>query len=156
MCFASKLQRYREQGLPWLALCLQRVPERIKGNKLLLTLTFLSCIGMIENNAYVENERLREPMKELPLTQKMMQELQLQSRFSLPRRSGFIVWRLHEVIPYRMPGPDRKPAPKKPRVEEQEEEEKPLEEALVEVDPGEGPSSWQHLGPSDGLPKSCP
>lgn len=95
---------------------------------------------MIENNAYVDNERLLELMKELPLTQKIMKELQLQSHFSLPRRSGFIVWRLHEDIPYRMPGPDHQPAAKKPRVEEQEEEEKPPEEALVEVDPGEGPS----------------
>ncbi len=138
LCYGSKLARFREQELPWLEKCLVRIPENVKGDRLLRALTFLSCIGMIENNLFVEDGALQALIREIPLTQKTMQDLQLQSRFSLPRRSGFLVWRLHEDIPSRLPlSLTTKQPPSKKRRNEDETEQQPPEEALQEVNPDE-------------------
>eukprot|EP00064_Thunnus_orientalis_P026271 superscaffoldBa00016092_g26768 len=127
LCFPSKLDRYREQGMPWLEKCLVRLPNKMVHGEKLKTLTFLSCIGMIENGDYVDYVALRELTLDLPLRQSKMQELHLQSHHSLPKVGPFVVWRLHEDIPCRVPKLERRltskePQNKKPRQEEPEEE----------------------------------
>ena len=126
LCFPSKLDRYREQGMPWLEKCLVGLPNKMVHGEKLETLTFLSCIGIIENGDYVDYVAPRELTLDLPLRQSKMQELHLQSHHSLPKVGPLVVWRLHEDIPCRVPKLEthltsKEPQNKKPRQEEPED-----------------------------------
>ena len=89
--------------MPWLEKCLVGLPNKMVHGEKLETLTFLSCIGIIENGDYVDYVAPRELTLDLPLRQSKMQELHLQSHHSLPKVGPLVVWRLHEDIPCRVP-----------------------------------------------------
>ena len=101
----------------------------------LIVLTFLSCVGMLMNSDFVSYAEMRKLMDELPIPQSRMQQLHLQSSFTLPYVRWATVWRLHEDIEYKLGTPANKPPPVLKRKSEEEEgpPEQPVED-VQEVD----------------------
>lgn len=133
LVFSRKLERYQEHGMPWVALCMKRMARanpRLDDSNSLRIITFLSCIALIENNDYVDFRRMQELIRELPLTMNQLQQLLLLSKFTLPHKTPFQLWKLHESIPTRLP-PRGSAPPKKARQEEVQPEQ-PVEEEDVQ------------------------
>eukprot|EP00064_Thunnus_orientalis_P023174 superscaffoldBa00008508_g23405 len=140
--FPSKLDCYREQGMPWLEKCLVWLPNKMDHGEKLKALMFLSCIAFIENGDYVDFKALQDLMLTLPLEQSKMQELRIQSRHSRPKVRTFMVWCLHDDIPCRVAKPETClsstwPQAKKPHQEEPEEEPEDIQVVDEEDRPAE-------------------
>lgn len=101
LSWSRNLQVYRDHGMPWMEKVLVRLPRMAAGQELLL-LTFLSCIGMLQNGDYVSYNDLAVLVTQLPVPQSRLQALHLMSNFSLPRMSGVVLYKLHEDIPHRL------------------------------------------------------
>lgn len=140
LCYCRKLDRYREQGMPWLEKCMLRLPANLQSSEeKLKVLVFLSSVALLENNDFVDYKAMDILLRDLPLNMARMQELLLLSKYILPKGTPFKLWRLHETIPTRMPalakaGSSLHPPPaKKPRVEEAEEDQEDVQ-LVQEVD----------------------
>ncbi|KAM3597676.1 uncharacterized protein V6R79_007891 [Siganus canaliculatus] len=103
LVFSSKCEKYRERGFPWLDKCIRRIPAQLLTTKEELTvLVFLSCIGLLENNQFVDFKALQLLLKDLPISIARMQELLLMSKFILNIGGPFRLWKLHETLPTRL------------------------------------------------------
>lgn len=104
LTYTWNLDKYRDHGMAWMEKVLSRLPEAMKKtpNICLRALTFISCVGMVMNGDYFDYNHLRELLTEISYTvsQKDLQRLHIQSRFTLPKVFNIVIWRLHEDIPY--------------------------------------------------------
>lgn len=110
LSYSRNLERYQEYGMPWPTHCLVRLPKDLPQPQRLLILTFLSCVGMIQNEDYVSFADLGRLLKDMGMAQSQLQNLHLQSKFLLPKVFAFKLWRLHESVPYRMGAPPKPPS----------------------------------------------
>lgn len=144
LVYHSKLERYREQGMPWLHICMLRVSKAVQPTKEVVdVLTFLSCIALLENNDFVDFKALEGLLRDMPFPMSRMQELLLLSKYILPKGTPFKLWKLHETIPTRLPprqagAAAQQQPPKRARVEENEEQqqEDDVQEVEEEEEPG--------------------
>lgn len=120
--------------MPWLEKCMLRLPATIqRSEERLKVFVFLSSIAMLENNDFVDFKTMESLLRELPLTMARMQELLLLSKYILPKGTPFKLWRLHETIPTRVAAVTaagtslQPPAPKKPCVEEAEQDQEDIQ-----------------------------
>lgn len=130
LSYSKNLDKYRERGMPWLEKCLARLPKGMPREKLVDALAFISSVAMIHNHDYISFGVLAEFSKQLPVTQRTMQQLHILSNLMLLPHLN--IWRLHESLPFKIP--DSAPVPVKPveqKVVRQPHEE-PIEE-LVEI-----------------------
>ncbi|KAM3605325.1 uncharacterized protein V6R79_023838 [Siganus canaliculatus] len=139
LCYGTRLERFREQGMPWLPKCMTRLSAATSNTDVWLTcLTFLSAVGMLENNMYVDFKQLNQLLRDLPIPVSRLQELLLLSKHLLQKgNTSFQLWKLHETIPTRVSTecPKAAPAaqdPKKVRVEEREPDEEDIQEVTDE------------------------
>lgn len=60
LCYAKTLEPYKERGMPWLEKCMVRSSPAMGCNHahFLTTLTFLSAVGLLENNTFVKYKTL--------------------------------------------------------------------------------------------------
>lgn len=79
-------------------------------NQRLQTLTFISCLGHIQNGDYVSIAQLGALMGEMPLSQNELQRMKILSPLILLHSPS--VKRLHETVPHKMPRQQPKPPPK--------------------------------------------
>ncbi|KAM3603027.1 uncharacterized protein V6R79_022549 [Siganus canaliculatus] len=129
LCYGTRLERFREQGMPWLPKCMTRLSAATSDKEVWLTcLTFLSAVGLLENNMYVDFKQLNQLLRDLPMPVSRLQELLLLSKYLLQKgNTPFRLWKLHETIPTRVSMTAPGPAPaatqaKKKRVEEEKEQ----------------------------------
>lgn len=136
LTYSRNLEKYRDHGMAWMEKVLTRLPPGLKKtpNMMLRVLTFVSCIGMLMNGDYVSYNQLRNLLDEMSNTfsQKDLQKLQIQLRFTLPKVFNMVIWKLHEDIPYHVV-PQVRPVLKTPQRLECPEDELP-EEDVQEVE----------------------
>lgn len=124
LMFASKLAKYQSYGMAWMQRCLERLLQAVpkfSTEDSLKVMTFVSCIGMLMNNDYVDFQTLKDLHSSLPCPQSRLQDLNLLSKSILPCRAPLSLWKLSHTIPHRLPA-----RPKVPRAEV--EGKRPLEE----------------------------
>ena len=83
LCFSKHLEVYREHGMPWMATALQRLPMAMKGGLLLNTLTFISCVALVQNGAYIDFVNLKDLCQQMSLggvSQARLQQLLIQEK----------------------------------------------------------------------------
>ncbi|RXN18886.1 hypothetical protein ROHU_001960 [Labeo rohita] len=139
LCYCRTLQRYKENGMPWLELSIIRLPKNLDSDMALTALTFISAIGLIQNGDYVSFPVLANLADDLPISQLEMQKLRILSPLLLLKTPK--INRLHETVPHKIEVPQPqigRPAPAAPRKRspspelsdpEQQEE---LEEQVIE------------------------
>jgi len=88
LSFIRNTQKYMEHGMPWVKEVLLRLPKALKDQDLVSVVTFVSCIGIIQNGDFISFEKLRALVEDLPVTQTHLRSLQVLSRFLLPRVCG--------------------------------------------------------------------
>ncbi|KAK9977197.1 hypothetical protein ABG768_019018 [Culter alburnus] len=129
LSYAMNLRKYHEHGMPWMELCVERLPRGISRERVINVLTFLSCVGMVQNGDYVTFQKLAEVERNLPVTQRHLQDLHVVPKLLLLHRPS--VWCFHESIPYKLvvPPPVAQsttrpcPPPQEERPEDIEQEE---------------------------------
>lgn len=105
LCFSKHLEVYRDHGMPWMATVLQRLPKEMKGGLLLNTLTFISCVALIQNGAYIDFVHLKELLLQMSLggvSQARLQQLLILGKFNLEKVRNVRIWRLHPSVPYKV------------------------------------------------------
>ncbi|KAL7397250.1 hypothetical protein ABVT39_019213, partial [Epinephelus coioides] len=119
LCFSKHLEVYREHGMPWMATALQRLPKQLMGGLLINTLTFICCVALIQNGAYIDFVHLKDLLQQMSLggmSQARLQQLLIQGKFTLDKVRNVRIWSLHPTIPYRLekratPMPSLRPPP---------------------------------------------
>ncbi|XP_073320001.1 uncharacterized protein [Pagrus major] len=119
LCFSKHLETYREHGMPWMAMALQRLPKETTGGLLLNTLTFISCVALIENGAYIDFVHLKELLQQMSLggmSQARLQQLLILGKFTLDKVRNVRIWSLHPTVSYKLQKqvttiPSLRPAP---------------------------------------------
>ncbi|PJE77398.1 hypothetical protein CI610_03679 [invertebrate metagenome] len=98
----SKFKKTGNIPFPWVVDILERLDH------LLMTpaeeldiLTFTSCIALLQNGWYVNYKNLTKFESQLPITQVVMQHLEILSCFRLRGLIGMTLFRLHEEITFR-------------------------------------------------------
>ncbi|MGL5591361.1 MAG: hypothetical protein ACRDCF_01340 [Mycoplasmoidaceae bacterium] len=153
LTYSKTLLRYREGGMPWMNLCLRRLPENLEKDRKVTALTFLSAIALIQNGDFVSFSSLGTLLSELPVTQKRLQQAQLLSHLTLlnsPR-----VHRLHDSVPYKVahlllqakkrpppPPPPPRPQPSPEHVEPAQEEDQLIERVSTSTVPANVTGRW--------------
>ncbi|CAL8380722.1 unnamed protein product [Arctogadus glacialis] len=105
LCFSKHLEVYREHGMPWMATALQRLPKAMKGGLLLNTLTFVSCVALVQNGAYIDFTHLKDLCQQMSLggvSQARLQQLLIQGKFPLDKVRNPRIWSLHPTVPYKL------------------------------------------------------
>lgn len=121
------LERFRLFGMPWLEAVDKRLP-RMSNAQRLTELTFILCIGLRMNSEFVEFKRLRALCEEMALPPKELQRKCILSQEILEQFSGFLLYKLHKAIPYRLFKTIPHPACKAQPPKEEEKEKEPEEE----------------------------
>lgn len=131
LLYSKKLEHYQQHGLPWIELCMRRMAvsnPRFTDEESLNVITFLSCIACQENNDFVDFKHLDELIKDLPVNIKRLQELLLLSKFTLRKNTPFLLWKLHETMPTRLPPRGAAVPPPKRQLEQEDEPQEVVEE----------------------------
>lgn len=105
--------------MPWLERCIERLPRGMAKERVIHVLVFLSSVGMIQNGDFVSFQKLTEVERDLPVTQKHMQQLGILSQLVLIYSPCFFCF--HEDIPQKVVvpvTPPGKPAQPRPPTEE--------------------------------------
>lgn len=105
LSFQKHLEVYKEHGMPWMATVLSRLPKKLQGGLLLMTVTFVSCVGAIMNGAYVDYNHLLQLLDEMSkagMSQRHLQLLQILGKHTLEKVKNAIIWKLHPDVPYRL------------------------------------------------------
>lgn len=106
LCFSRNLELYRAHGMPWMAKSLERLPQAMAGTSTHLnTLTFISCLAIIQNGGFVDFVNLKQLLNDMSLggvSQKNLQDYQILGRFINPKVKNVTTWNLHPTIPYRI------------------------------------------------------
>ncbi|CAM4652162.1 unnamed protein product [Leuciscus chuanchicus] len=97
LSYARNLVKYRENGMPWLEKCVERLPRGMPKERAITALAFLSSVGLIQNGDFVSFNKLAELERALPVTQRHLQDLQVLSKLLLLQNPA--VWRFHESVP---------------------------------------------------------
>lgn len=77
----------------------------MKGGLLLNTLTFISCVALIQNGAYIDFVHLKELLQQMSLggvSQARLQQLLILGKFNLEKVRNVRIWRLHPSVPYKV------------------------------------------------------
>lgn len=126
LSFSRNLDKYREHGMPWMTKAMSRLPFRMQEtpNIRLKVLTFVTCLGMVQNGDYVDFNNLCTLLDDMgqAVSQQLLQKWQIQSRFTLPKVFNMKLWKLHEDIPFRLSKAPLPPGPKRQPREWQDEE----------------------------------
>lgn len=136
----ANIRKYTEKGMPWIEACLERIPKTLSRDKKVLVLTYLSCVAFIQQNDYINYDKLDLLEKEMGFQLEVLKNWQVLSNLLLIYRP--CVFRMPESIPYKVTisgilGKRSSPHPaqiSEQQVEFQEEEEDLLkiEEEIVE------------------------
>ena len=105
LAYSRSLEKYRDHGMPWMAKTLQRLPPTLKGTFLVNVLTFISSVGMLQNNDYVDFNHLKDLLQAIGLqgmAQDKLQKLQILGKFTIEKVYRPIIWKLHHDIPVRV------------------------------------------------------
>ncbi len=117
LSYARNLKRYRENGMPWMAETLRRLPPRLDKQQPIVVLTFVSVMAMIQNGDFVSFQSLDRFISDMPVSQVQLQRAQILAPLILLHRPK--VHRLHETIACKVPPlttlPTTTNAPKRPR-----------------------------------------
>ncbi|KAL0150375.1 hypothetical protein M9458_054192, partial [Cirrhinus mrigala] len=167
LSYSRNVKKYRDHGMPWLERCIERLPRGMSKERVIHVLVFLSSVGMIQNGDFVSFQKLTEVERDLPVTQKHMQQLGTLSQLVLIRSP--CVFRFHEAVPHKVvvpvtpPGKPAQPRPPKEEapteVLEPPPEEQPEEELVQRMEPTSVPASsnshWTDMEVSyiDGNPQ---
>lgn len=104
LTFERNLKTARENGMPWM----KQVVLRLQGEKqltreqLLNVLVFISAVACMQQGIYVDYEKLAKIEYDLPIDQRKLQSLQIQSNIMFPRLKKPRIWTLHKGIPYKL------------------------------------------------------
>ena len=131
LTFEKHLQVFREHGMPWMAVLLRRLPEKLKGQTLLNVLTFVSAVGAIQHGAYVDYVRLVEVLNEMSkggISQWDLQKLRILGNLKLEKVKNAMVLCLHRDLPHKLVSlavtiPSLRPPPTETAGAEQPEED---------------------------------
>jgi len=100
LVYASRL---RTANFPWMDTCVRKLlNEKLDENKLVHTLCFVSCVGLLMNGWYVNYNNLNELLLEMPISQVQLKQLEIQSQLLLANFNKFKLFRLHHTIPNRL------------------------------------------------------
>lgn len=102
LCHTSTL---RNRKLPWLKPCIEKLTDLNLNNEDMVTvLTFITCIARLMDGHYIDFYRLDRLEKDLPrpVTQRLLQSLQIQDKFLLNNFNRFRLWRLHHSLPFKL------------------------------------------------------
>ncbi|XP_047665816.1 uncharacterized protein LOC125140694 [Tachysurus fulvidraco] len=131
LTYARNLIKYKTDGMPWMEMCLRKLPRNLTKQQKTTTLTFISAIALIHNNDYVSFSEIGKLIPTLPVTQLQLQQLQILSPLILIHSP--VIHRLHDSVPYKVqqrPALQKRPAPppgtqqhSKPVITEPEEQE---------------------------------
>lgn len=81
--FSRNLKKYREHGMTWLEISTERLPRGTPKDRTITAVVFLSCMEMIQNGDYVSFQKLAELERQLPVTQKHLQQFRVLSQLLL-------------------------------------------------------------------------
>ena len=91
--------------MPWMAMALQRLPIQMRGGLLLNTLTFISCVALIQIGSYLDFVHLKEVIQEMNLgcvSQARLQQLLIQGKFTLDKVRNVTILSLHQTNPLKV------------------------------------------------------
>ena len=102
LCHAFTL---RNRKLPWLKPCIEKLEDLHLSNEDMITvLTFITCIARLMDGHYIDYYRLDRLERALPrpVTQRLLQALQIQDKFLMNNFNRFRLWRLHHSLPFQL------------------------------------------------------
>ena len=91
--------------LPWLMPCIEKLMElKLSNEDLVTVLTFITCIARLMDGHYIDYYRLGQLESNLPkpVTQRLLQTLQIQDKFLMNNFNRFRLWRLHHSLPFKL------------------------------------------------------
>lgn len=95
--------------MPWMTKVVSRVPCRMQEmpNIQLKVLTFVTCIGMVQNGDYVDFKNLCTLLDDMGqnVSQQLLQKWQIQSSITLPKVFNIKLWKPYEATPFVCPRP---------------------------------------------------
>lgn len=102
LVYVSKLKKV-PSTFPWITECNRKLSgEKLSEEGLVKVLSFVSCVALLMNGWYVQYESMEKLMRELPLNQYRLRDLEIQSKFLLSHMNLYKVFRLHHSIPFRL------------------------------------------------------
>jgi hypothetical protein len=101
--YASKFKKLNNIRLPWIEECCRKMSrEKLSDEDLLRELTFISCVALLMNGWFVLYEGIEEVIKEMPLNQYRLRDLEILSKFLLSDMNKYKLFRLHHSIPFKV------------------------------------------------------
>ncbi|KAL0151965.1 hypothetical protein M9458_052730, partial [Cirrhinus mrigala] len=104
LSYSRNVKKYRDHGMPWLERCIEPLPQGMSKER---------------NGDFVSFQKLTEVERDIPVTQKHMQQLGILSQLVLIHSP--CVFRFHEAVPHKVVvpvTPPGKPAQPRPPKEE--------------------------------------
>ncbi|MGL5643877.1 MAG: hypothetical protein ACRCW3_03860 [Metamycoplasmataceae bacterium] len=146
LSYSANLVKYKEKGMPWMEQTIQRLHKHLQKDQLLTILTFVSCVGMIQNGDFVTFNNLSSLISELTVTQIQLQRMHILSPLILLHTPK--VHRLHDSMQYKVANivtekkkkptstpatRPRSPSPDQSEVDRQEPDEQKQEQVIERV-----------------------
>lgn len=161
LCYSSNLQRYKENGMPWIEPVIKRLPKTLERVRKLNTLILVSCSGMIQNGDFVSFTSLRSLLQDITMSQSQLQKLNIMAPLILVHSPTLN--RLHQSIPHKVAPrkpekpkattskapPKQAPSPQLPEQEDQEEVE--MEQVIERVKTKTLPASFKTMWSEEEL-----
>jgi hypothetical protein len=127
--YASKFKKVPNK-LPWIEVCCRKLSrEKLSDEDLVRELSFISCVALLMNHWYVDYGCMEELMRQMPLHQYRLRDLEILSPFLLSHMNKYKVFRLHHSIPFKFIEKEMQSSCK-----ESEEPEESDENAKVEIE----------------------
>ncbi|WAR30502.1 UBAC1-like protein [Mya arenaria] len=105
--FVSKLKKL-PSSFPWIEQCAKKLQcLKLEDDGIVLVLSFLSCVALLMNGWYVAYANLERLMREMPVNQCRLRDMEIQSKLLLANFNKYKLFRLHHTISFRLPAVDK-------------------------------------------------
>ena len=106
LVYARKFNYLKGASFPWIIPVrdkLNKRKKRLNATQLLDTLTFVSCVALIQQKWFVNFKNIDPMLSTLPVNQFTMQSLQILGNIDLSFVGTLKIRRLHKSIPFQLP-----------------------------------------------------
>ena len=137
---------YENEVFQWIKPCLEKLAQtKLSMEDTLIILTFVTSICLLMNNKYIDFLNLSRLERQLPITQRKLQSLEILSKFKLECVKTVNVLKLHPSIPHHLSNKRKIDQTIEQTDNGQENEEFNINELETEVIPNEGDTDRGHV-----------